>query len=73
MSEFRQQERIERELRGNPALAKHILLTLPPASTELEKVIVRVAPNELDHGIARALALAAGGVMAQLELVGDEN
>jgi hypothetical protein len=50
--------RFERELSADPALVKRILETLPPVEIAPERII-RTSHENLDVGIARAIARAA--------------
>jgi hypothetical protein len=61
------------ELAAAPALTGQILDTLPPLPRGGEPVIVRVRPEYVDRGTARAIALAVEGVLATVELIQEEQ
>ena len=65
--------RYQAELHDDPALGQRILNTLPPVPPEPEPVIVRVRREDVDRGIARAIALTIAGLLATVELIEEER
>lgn len=65
-------QRHVRELAADPALVQRILDTLPPVPPGPEPVIVRVRPEDVDRGIARAIVLAITSVLATVELIQED-
>jgi hypothetical protein len=66
--ESEQLRRFRQEFLAQPELAGRVLATVG-ATVEPERVTVRVRREDVDRGICRALALAAHGVLARVELV----
>jgi len=67
--ESEQLRRFRQECLAKPELAGRILATLGEPASEPDMVLVRVRHEDVDRGICRALALAAHGVLARVELV----
>jgi hypothetical protein len=59
------------ELRADPTLVEAILNcpdVFPPASARPKGLLIRTDAESVDLGLSRALALAADGILAKVEL-----